>query len=95
MSSTRNTSILNWLSSIATTLVIVFIIVVGFVHNKASNLAPFFPMGMKGVFNATAVVYWSYTGFDMVATMVEDGGGWLGMAEVGGGGDSSFPEYSS
>ncbi|KAL4344168.1 hypothetical protein AHAS_Ahas11G0151400 [Arachis hypogaea] len=66
-------------------------IVVGFVHGKALNLMPFFPMGMKGVFNATVVVYWSYTGFNMVATMVEDGGGWLGMAEVGGGGGSSIP----
>ncbi|MED6148751.1 DNA-binding transcription factor cat8 [Stylosanthes scabra] len=72
MISTRNTSILNWLSSIVTTLVIVFIVVVGFVHGKASNLTPFFPMGMKGVFNAAAVVYWSYTGFDMVATMAEE-----------------------
>ncbi|XLR39619.1 hypothetical protein HN51_017768 [Arachis hypogaea] len=77
--------------SIATTLVIVFIIIVGFVHDKASNLTPFFPMGMKGVFNAAAVVYWSYTDFNMVATMAEDGGGWLGMAEVGGGGGSSIP----
>ncbi|KAL4337333.1 hypothetical protein AHAS_Ahas12G0099700 [Arachis hypogaea] len=72
MSSTRNTSILKWLSSIATTLVIMFIIVVGFVHGKASNLTPFFPMGMKGVFNAAAIVHWSYRGFDMVATMAEE-----------------------
>ncbi|MED6171911.1 DNA-binding transcription factor cat8 [Stylosanthes scabra] len=72
MMSTRNTSILNWLSSIVTILIIVFIVVVGFVHAKASNLTPFFPMGMKGVFNAAAVVYWSYTGFDMVATMAEE-----------------------
>ncbi|MED6127824.1 DNA-binding transcription factor cat8 [Stylosanthes scabra] len=72
MISTRNTSILNWLSSIVTILIIVFIVIVGFVHAKASNLTPFFPMGMKGVFNAAAVVYWSYTGFDMVATMAEE-----------------------
>ena len=49
-----------------------FVIVVGFVHAKASNLVPFFPYGVKGVFNAAAVVYWSYTGFDMVATMAEE-----------------------
>ncbi|KAF7822544.1 cationic amino acid transporter 8, vacuolar [Senna tora] len=72
MSGTRRTSILNWLSSIATTLVIVFIIVVGFLHAKASNLDPFFPFGAKGVFEAAAVVFWSYTGFDMVATMAEE-----------------------
>lgn len=72
MSGTRKTSTLNWLSSIVTTMVIVFIIVVGFVHAKTSNLVPFFPYGVKGVFNSAAVVYWSYTGFDMVATMAEE-----------------------
>ncbi|KAJ1382235.1 Cationic amino acid transporter, C-terminal [Sesbania bispinosa] len=72
VSGTRNTSILTWLSSIVTVLVIAFIIVVGFIHGKASNLVPFFPFGAKGVFQAAAVVYWSYTGFDMVATMAEE-----------------------
>ncbi|OIW08174.1 hypothetical protein TanjilG_24371 [Lupinus angustifolius] len=72
MSGTRKTSILNWLSSIVTTLVIVFVIVVGFIHAKTENLVPFFPFGVKGVFTSAAVVYWSYTGFDMVATMAEE-----------------------
>ncbi|XP_050210954.1 cationic amino acid transporter 8, vacuolar [Mercurialis annua] len=72
MTGTKRTSILNWLSSIVTAFIIVFVIVVGFVHGKASNLAPFFPYGSKGVFEAAAVVYWSYTGFDMVATMAEE-----------------------
>ncbi|KAK7270861.1 hypothetical protein RJT34_26347 [Clitoria ternatea] len=71
-SGTRKTSILTWLSSIITTLVIAFIIVIGFVHGKSSNLTPFLPYGVGGVFNAAAVVYWSYTGFDMVATMAEE-----------------------
>lgn len=72
VSGTKRTSILNWLSSIATTIVIVFIIVVGFIHAKTSNLEPFLPFGAKGVFQAAAVVFWSYTGFDMVATMAEE-----------------------
>ncbi|TKY66339.1 Cationic amino acid transporter 8 [Spatholobus suberectus] len=72
VSGTRKTSVLTWLSSVITTLVIAFIIVVGFVHGKASNLTPFFPYGVDGVFKAAAVVYWSYTGFDMVATMAEE-----------------------
>ncbi|XP_057442922.1 cationic amino acid transporter 8, vacuolar [Lotus japonicus] len=71
-SGTRKTSVLTWLSSILTTLIIAFIIVVGFIHGKPSNLVPFFPYGGKGVFSAAAVVYWSYTGFDMVATMAEE-----------------------
>ncbi|KAH9609508.1 hypothetical protein KSS87_006025 [Heliosperma pusillum] len=72
MSGTRQTSCLNWLSSVLTALVIVFIIIVGFIHSKAENLVPFFPFGAEGVFQAAAVVYWSYTGFDMVATMAEE-----------------------
>ncbi|KAK6931376.1 Amino acid/polyamine transporter I [Dillenia turbinata] len=72
VSSTRNTSILNWVSSVVTSLIILFIIVVAFIYGKTSNLVPFFPYGAEGVFNAAAVVYWSYTGFDMVATMAEE-----------------------
>ncbi|QCD85910.1 cationic amino acid transporter 8, vacuolar [Vigna unguiculata] len=72
VSGTRNTSILTWLSSLITTFVIVFIIIIGFVHGKASNLSPFTPFGVAGVFNSAAVVYWSYSGFDMVATMAEE-----------------------
>ncbi|CAJ2656984.1 cationic amino acid transporter vacuolar-like [Trifolium pratense] len=71
-SGTRKTSILTWISSIVTTFIIGFIIIIGFVHGKSSNLTDFFPYGAKGVFNAAAVVYWSYTGFDMVATMAEE-----------------------
>ncbi|KAF2294795.1 hypothetical protein P3X46_013901 [Hevea brasiliensis] len=72
MTGTKRTSILNWISSILSATIIVFIIVVGFIHGKSSNLVPFFPYGPKGVFKAAAVVYWSYTGFDMVATMAEE-----------------------
>nr|GLL34626.1 cationic amino acid transporter 8, vacuolar [Ipomoea trifida] len=72
MTGTRHTSILNWLSSIITALIIVFIIVVGFINAKTENLSPFVPYGAGGVFRAAAVVYWSYTGFDMVATMAEE-----------------------
>ncbi|EEF43720.1 cationic amino acid transporter, putative [Ricinus communis] len=72
MTGTKRTSTLNWLSSVVTACIIVFIIVVGLVHGKSSNLVPFFPSGPKGVFEAAAVVYWSYTGFDMVATMAEE-----------------------
>jgi APA family basic amino acid/polyamine antiporter len=71
-SGTRKTSILTWLTSIVTTFIIGFIIVIGFINGKSSNLTDFFPYGAKGVFNAAAVVYWSYTGFDMVATMAEE-----------------------
>ncbi|KAL2476537.1 Cationic amino acid transporter 8 [Abeliophyllum distichum] len=69
---TKRTSVLNWVSSIFGVIVIVFVIIVGFVHGKSENLEPFFPYGAEGVFTAAAVVYWSYTGFDMVANMAEE-----------------------
>lgn len=72
MTGTKRTSILNWVASIVSAAVIVFVIVVGFIHSNPSNLSPFSPFGSKGVFQAAAVVYWSYTGFDMVATMAEE-----------------------
>lgn len=72
MTGTRRTSWLNWISSLVTCGVIVFVIVVGFIHAKSSNLVPFFPHGVEGVFQSAAIVYWSYTGFDMVANMAEE-----------------------
>lgn len=72
MSGTKRTSFLNWIASIATAFIIAFIIVVGFIHFKSSNLVPYFPEGAEGVFVSAAVVYWAYTGFDMVATMAEE-----------------------
>ncbi|XP_047307201.1 cationic amino acid transporter 8, vacuolar-like [Impatiens glandulifera] len=72
MTGTKHTSLLNWVSSMITAAVIIFIIIVGFIHANPSNLNPFFPFGAEGVFEAAAVVYWSYTGFDMVANMAEE-----------------------
>ncbi|KAK2982861.1 hypothetical protein RJ640_006512 [Escallonia rubra] len=72
MSGTQFTSKLNWVFSILSAGVILMIIVIGFLHAESSNLVPFFPYGAEGVFSAAAVVYWSYTGFDMVATMAEE-----------------------
>lgn len=72
VSGTRRTSILNWISSNISFMIILFIIIIGFIRGKTSNLIPFFPYGGRGVFKAAAVVYWSYTGFDTVATMAEE-----------------------
>ncbi|CAI9088941.1 OLC1v1023402C1 [Oldenlandia corymbosa var. corymbosa] len=72
VSGSRRTSILTSITSIISAAIIVFIIIVGFIHAETTNLVPFFPFGAKGVFAASAVVYWSYTGFDMVATMAEE-----------------------
>ncbi|XP_030487909.2 cationic amino acid transporter 8, vacuolar-like [Cannabis sativa] len=72
ISGTKRTSVLNWIGCILSLMVIVFIIVMGIVCGDVSNLNPYFPNGEKGVFEAAAIVYMSYVGFDMVATMAEE-----------------------
>lgn len=73
MSGARITSTINSLASVVGIAIIAFVLAVGFSHFDVGNLEPsFFPFGAAGVFRAAAVVYWSYTGFDMVATMAEE-----------------------
>ncbi|XP_068658545.1 cationic amino acid transporter 5-like [Aristolochia californica] len=72
MTSTRKTSVLNWIASAINTVVIFFVIIAGFIHADTTNLEPFFPHGAEGVFRAAAVVYFAYGGFDNVATMAEE-----------------------
>lgn len=52
--------------------VLLFIIVAGAVKAKPSNLQPFAPFGARGVFSGAAYVYFTYTGFDAVATSAEE-----------------------
>lgn len=72
MASTRKTSVLNWIASAVNSVVILFVIIAGFAHAKTSNLTPFLPFGVKGVFQAAAIVYFAYGGFDNIATMAEE-----------------------
>jgi len=43
-----------------------------FAHANTSNLKPFLPFGVKGIFQAAAIVYFAYGGFDNIATMAEE-----------------------
>jgi basic amino acid/polyamine antiporter, APA family len=52
--------------------VLLFIIAAGAVKAKPSNLEPFAPFGARGVFSGAAYVYFTYTGFDAVATSAEE-----------------------
>ena len=60
---------------------ILFIIVIGFAKGNIKNLTQpanptnpggFAPYGANGVFNAAAIVYFSYIGYDAVSTMAEE-----------------------
>ncbi|PRQ30131.1 putative amino acid/polyamine transporter I [Rosa chinensis] len=72
MISTRKTSYLNWIASAVNNVVILFVLIAGFSQAKLSNMKPFMPFGPKGVFQAAAIVYFAYGGFDNIATMAEE-----------------------
>ncbi|KAL4351496.1 hypothetical protein GQ457_06G024990 [Hibiscus cannabinus] len=72
MISTRRTSQLNWIATALNTIVILFVLIAGFAHADTSNLTPFLPYGAKGIFQAAAIVYFAYGGFDNIATMAEE-----------------------
>jgi APA family basic amino acid/polyamine antiporter len=70
--SAKGTSRINWVASAVHVVVILFVIVFGFIHANPSNLTPFMPHGVPGVFRAAAIVYFAYGGFDNIATMAEE-----------------------
>ncbi|KAJ3694751.1 hypothetical protein LUZ60_000128 [Juncus effusus] len=70
--SAKKTSYINWIASAIHVIVIIFVIVVGFMHANTNNLVPFMPFGVQGVFRAAAIVYFAYGGFDNIATMAEE-----------------------
>ncbi|XP_073110674.1 cationic amino acid transporter 5-like [Elaeis guineensis] len=72
MISTKRTSQFNWIASAVHVVVIVFVIIGGFAHANTTNLKPFLPHGVQGVFQAAAIVYFAYGGFDNIATMAEE-----------------------
>lgn len=53
---------------------IAIVLVVGFPHAERDNWDPFVPNGVGGVFKASSVVFFSYIGFDTLATTAEEVG---------------------
>ncbi len=45
---------------------------IGIPEVRTSNLAPFSPGGVTGVFEATALLFFAYTGYSRIATLVEE-----------------------
>ncbi|MCL7038852.1 hypothetical protein MKW94_025543 [Papaver nudicaule] len=72
MLGTRGASKLNWIASLVSAALIIFVLIAGFVKGNPANLTPFVPYGAGGVFQAAGVLFWAYTGFDMVSTMAEE-----------------------
>ncbi|EEF35773.1 cationic amino acid transporter, putative [Ricinus communis] len=70
--STKGSSRFNYIASIIHIVVILFIIIAGLVNADTKNYRDFAPYGARGVFNASAVLFFAYVGFDAVSTMAEE-----------------------
>ncbi|KAL8468620.1 hypothetical protein ACS0TY_031714 [Phlomoides rotata] len=70
--STKGSSRLNYIASVVHIVVILFIIIAGLVNADAKNYSDFAPFGARGVFRASAVLFFAYVGFDAVSTMAEE-----------------------
>jgi APA family basic amino acid/polyamine antiporter len=71
--STKGSSRFNYVLSILHLVVIAFIVVAGLTKANAANLtADFAPFGVRGIFAASAVLFFAYIGFDAVSTMAEE-----------------------
>lgn len=70
--STKGSSRLNYIASVVHIVVILFIIIAGLINADTKNYKDFAPFGARGVFKASAVLFFAYVGFDAVATMAEE-----------------------
>ncbi len=68
----RETATANNVMVVIKLAVIVVFILVGARHIDPANWNPFFPNGMPGVMTGAAIVFFSYIGFDSVATAAEE-----------------------
>ncbi|XP_062012627.1 cationic amino acid transporter 1-like [Rosa rugosa] len=70
--STKGSSRLNYVASIVHVIVILFIIIAGLTKADTDNYKEFAPNGARGIFQASAVLFFAYVGFDAVSTMAEE-----------------------
>uniref|UniRef100_A0A5B7A0U6 Putative cationic amino acid transporter 1-like isoform X3 n=1 Tax=Davidia involucrata TaxID=16924 RepID=A0A5B7A0U6_DAVIN len=70
--STKGSSRLNYIASIVHLVVILFIIIAGLTKADTKNYASFAHFGARGIFKASAVLFFAYVGFDAVSTMAEE-----------------------
>ncbi|XP_050290293.1 cationic amino acid transporter 1-like [Quercus robur] len=70
--STKGSSIFNYIATIIHIAVLLFIIIAGLTKADTKNYSDFAPFGVRGIFQASAVLFFAYIGFDAVATMAEE-----------------------
>jgi len=66
---TKGSSITNTIITIISVIVILFVIIAGAFFVDLSNLSPFAPYGVQGVFHGAAFVFFSFLGFDSIGNL--------------------------
>lgn len=69
---TRESANLNTILISVTLFAIASFIIVGLLHANTENIEPFMPFGWEGVGAGAAIVFFSFMGFDTVATAAEE-----------------------
>ena len=70
--STKGSSRFNYIASIFHVAVIIFIIIAGLTKADTKNYSDFAPFGVHGIFQASAVLFFAYLGFDLISTVAEE-----------------------
>ena len=51
---------------------LVVVIIIGLPHGNPANFIPFAPFGFTGILQATGLLFFAYTGYSRIATLVEE-----------------------
>lgn len=68
----RESTLLNNVLTAVNLLVILFVIIAGSRFADTANYTPFAPFGVSGIFTGAATAFFSYIGFDVIATSAEE-----------------------
>jgi APA family basic amino acid/polyamine antiporter len=69
---TKESAIINNILVAIKIVAIFFFIIVAFPKIKTSNYQPFMPFGVNGMISGAAIMFFSFIGFDMIATATEE-----------------------
>jgi amino acid transporter len=69
---TQESARFNTIITMINLAVVVFVVCAGMPYAAGSNFDPFAPFGVHGIFSAASVVFFSFIGFDVIATTAEE-----------------------